>query len=147
MTPQAKLEQDIKDAMKARAAERLSTLRMLLGAVKNRRIELGDELTEDDFQALVQRSIKQRKESVDQFRAGNREDLAAKEEAEIETLLAYLPAQASEDDVRAAVAEFIASEGLEGPSAIGPIMKAMMAKFGGATDGKTISRIARDLLG
>ena len=146
MTPQQKLEADIKDAMKARDTQRLSTLRLLLGAVKNRRIEIGDELDEAEFLTIVQKAVKQRQDAAKQYRDGNREELAAKEEAEIEVLQSYLPEQASEEEIRAAVTAFVEGEGLSGPAAMGPTMKAMMAKFGGAADGQTISKIAREIL-
>ena len=145
-TPQETLQNDIKTAMRAREKDRLTTLRMLLSAVKNERIEKQAELDDDDFQVVVKRLIKQRKDSATQYRDGGREELAAKEEAEIEILEAYLPAQADEAEIRAAVAELIAAEGLSGPKAIGPIMRAMMQRFGASADGGTINRIARDLL-
>ena len=146
MLPQTRLEDDIKTAMKERQADKLSTLRLLLGAVKNRKIELGTDLDDAEFLALVQKAIKQRRDAAEQYAKGGRDELAAKEEAEIGVLEAYLPEQASEDDIRAAIAQLIASEGLEGPKAMGPVMKAMKEKFGGATDGQTLSRLARELL-
>ncbi len=146
MLPQTRLETDIKTAMKARDADRLSTLRLLLGAVKNRKIELGDDLDEAEFLAIVQKAVKQRRDAAEQFHKGDRTELAHKEEAEIVVLNGYLPEQVNEDDVRAAIAEFLASGDLSGPKAMGPVMKAMKEKFGGATDGQTLSRIARELL-
>lgn len=146
MLPQTKLENDIKSAMKAREAEKLSTLRLLLGSVKNRRIELGEELNGDHFLIIVQKAIKQRRDAAEQFRKGDRLELAEKEEREIITLDSYLPAQADEAEIRAAIAELIASGNLAGPQAMGPIMKAMKERFGGSADGQTLSRIARELL-
>jgi uncharacterized protein len=94
----------------------------------------------------VRKSIKQREDSVSQYRAGNREELAAKEEAEIKVLQAYLPAQVDEGQIRAAVEELVSSRGLTGPAAIGPVMKEMLARFGSSADGATINRIAREVL-
>ncbi|MEO1367787.1 MAG: GatB/YqeY domain-containing protein [Acidobacteriota bacterium] len=146
-TPQENLQADLKAAMKARDAGRVSTLRMLLTAVKNEKINKGDELDDKDFLGIVRRLVKQRKDSVQQFRDAGRDELADKEEAEIAVLSDYLPAQADEATVRAAIEELVAAEGLEGPKAIGAVMKGMMKKFGATADGGTINRIARDVLG
>ncbi len=144
--PRERIESDLKVAMKARDSERVQTLRMLLGALKNRRIELGSEPDDREFLAQVQRAVKQRREAAEQFRAGGREELAAKEERELVILEHYLPAQADEETVRAAVREFIAAEGLQGPQAMGKVMPAMLERFAGAVDGKQLSRIVREEL-
>lgn len=145
-TPQARVEADVRSAMKAGEKERLGTLRMLLTEVKNERIKRGSDVDEAGFVAAVRRLIKQREEAAQQYRQGGREELAAKEEREKEMLAAYLPAQASEADVRAAVEELVAARGLSGPAAIGQVMKEMMARFGSAADGATINRVAREVL-
>jgi len=145
-TPVERIQADVKAAMKAREAERLATLRMLLTAIKNEQIARGAELDEESFLAVVKRSIKQRRDAADQYRKGGREELAAKEEREAEILEAYLPAQAGEDEIRRAIEDFVAAEGLSGPKAMGPVMKAMMARFGASADGAVISRIARQVL-
>lgn len=144
--PQQRIEAEVKAAMKAGDKARLSTLRLLLTEIKNERIRRGAEVDEAGFVSLVRKSIKQREDSVAQYRAGQREELAAKEEAEIEVLAAYLPAQVDEGQVRAAIEELVAERGLSGPAAIGPIMKEMLARFGSSADGATINRIARDVL-
>lgn len=146
-TPQETIQADVKEAMRAKDKERLSTLRMLLSAVKNEKIEKKSDLSEDEFLTVVQRLVKQRKDSASQYRDGGREELAAKEESEIEILESYLPKQASDDEIRSAIAAQIEAEGLEGPKAIGPIMRAMMQRFGAAADGGKINQIARELLG
>lgn len=146
-TPQETIQADVKEAMRAKDKERLSTLRMLLSAVKNEKIEKKSDLTEDEFLTVVKRLVKQRKDSAGQYRDAGREELAAKEEAEIEILESYLPKQASEEEIRSAIAAQIEAEGLEGPKAIGAIMRAMMQRFGASADGGTINRIARELLG
>ena len=132
--------------MKAGEKEKLSTLRLLLTEIKNERIRRGSEVDEAGFVSLVRKSIKQREDSVSQYRAGNREELAAKEEAEIKVLQAYLPAQVDEGQIRAAIEEVVSSRGLSGPAAIGPVMKEMLARFGSSADGATINRIAREVL-
>jgi uncharacterized protein YqeY len=146
MTPQQRIEAKVKAALKAGEKERLSTLRLLLTEIKNERIRRGSEVDEAGFVSLVRKAIKQREDSASQYRAGKREDLAAKEEAEIGVLQAYLPAQADEGQIRAAVEELVAARGLSGPSGIGPVMKEMLARFGSSADGATINRIAREVL-
>jgi len=145
-TPRERVETELKEALKAKDKERLGTLRMLLSEIKNEQIRSGEEVDEATFLKLVQKAVKQRKDSAEQYRQGNREELAEKEEREAEILEAYLPAQASEDEIRSAVEEFVAAEGLSGPAAIGPVMKAMMSRFSGQADGGTINRIAREVL-
>ena len=145
-TPQQRIEAEVKAAMKAGDKERLSTLRMLLTEIKNERIRRGSDVDEAGFVSLVRKAIKQREESAVQYRKGNREELAAKEEAEKALLEGYLPAQVDEAQIRTAVEEMVAARGLSGPAAIGPVMKEMLARFGSSADGATINRIAREVL-
>jgi uncharacterized protein YqeY len=145
-TPQETIQNDLKTAMKAGEKERVATLRMLLTEIKNERIRAGEEVDEERFIGLVRKAVKQRHESAEQFRAGGRSEMAEKEEREAAQLEAYLPAQASEDDIRAAIEAFVAEQGLEGPAAIGQVMKAMLQRFGAAADGRTINQIARQVL-
>ena len=133
--------------MKARERDRVQTLRLLLTAVKNRRIELGEELNEREFLVLVRRAVKRGREAAEQYRAGQREDLAAKEEGEILQLESYLPPSIDEKTMREGAAEFIRAEGLSGPQALGQVMKAMVARFEGNADGKALSSVVRELLG
>lgn len=146
-TPQERVQDDVKTAMKARDKERLSTLRLLLTEIKNERIASGEELDEDAFLTVVKRLVKQRRDSVEQYRNGGREELAAKEEQEITVLEDYLPEQVGEDEIRAAVEAFVAENDLSGPRGIGPVMKEMMARFGASAEGGVVSRIAREVLG
>lgn len=146
-TPQQRIEAGVKEALKAGDKSRLQTLRLLLTEIKNERIRRGGEVDEAGFVGLVRKSIKQREEAAAQYRAGNRADLAAKEDEEAKILSAFLPAAADEGDIRAAIAALIAERGLSGPAAIGPVMKEMLARFGTSADGATINRIARELLG
>jgi hypothetical protein len=146
-SPQQRVQDDLKQAMKARDAERTSTLRMLLAEVKNERIKLGHEVDEAEFLTVVQRGVKQRQDAVEQYRKGGREDLAAKEEREAAMLGAYLPAQVSAAEVRAAVEELVRSEGLAGPSGLGRVMQTVLPRFKGRFDGKALQAIAREVLG
>jgi uncharacterized protein len=146
-TPQARVQEDLKQAMKARDAERTSTLRMLLSELKNERIKLGHEVGEEEFLVVVQRGVKQRNDSVEQYRKGGREDLAGKEEREAVVLASYLPEQVSPAEVRAAVEDLVRAEGLSGPSGIGRVMQTVLPRFKGRFDGKALQQIAREVLG
>lgn len=145
-SPKSRIAEDLKQAMRAGEKERLSTLRLLLADLNNEELRTQVEVDEAGFQAIVRRAIKQRRESVDQFRKGDRPELAAKEEREAETLAAYLPRQASEEEIRAAIREIVTAQGLAGPAAIGTVMKATLARFAGGADGATVNRLAREIL-
>src|SRR4051794_23620926 len=147
VAPQRRVESDLKEAMKARDAERTSTLRMLLAELKNERIKLGHEVGDEEFMRVLQKGVKQRQDSIDQYRQAGREELATKEEREAKVLQAYLPAQVSEEEVRRAIEEVVKAESLSGPAAIGTIMKSVLPRFAGRIDGKTVQRIAREVLG
>ena len=145
-TPREKLESEIKSALKAGEKRRLATLRLLLTAVDNERIKQGSEVDEAGFLRLVQKAIKQRRDSAKQYRNGGRSELAESEEAEAEILAGYLPPPVSDDELRSAIRALVEREGLAGPAAIGRVMKEMMAEYSGRADGGTINRIARDVL-
>lgn len=145
-TPQQRIEADVKAAMKAGDKEKLATLRMLLTEIKNERIRKGSEVDEDGFVSLVRKAIKQREEGAAGFHKGGRAEMAAKEESEAAFLAGFLPAQADEGQIRAAIQEVVTSRGLSGPAAIGPIMKEMLARFGSSADGAVINRVAREVL-
>ena len=145
-TPQQRIEADVKTALKAGEKEKLSTLRMLLTALKNEKINRGADVDEEGFVSLVRKAIKQREEAATQYRQGGREELAAKEQSEGEILAAYLPAQVGEEQIRAAIEELVAAQGLSGPAAMGAVMKEMKARFGSSADGATLNRIAREIL-
>lgn len=146
LSPQDRVQADLKEAMKSGDRGRISTLRLFLNRIKNERIALGRDVDEPTFQALAQKAIKQHREAAEAFRKGDREERAAAEEAEAEILATYLPPPAEEGEIRAAVEGFVAAEGLSGPQAIGPVMREMTQRFAGRADGATINRIARDVL-
>ncbi len=145
-TPQHEIQRQVREALKAGDRERLATLRMLLAAIDNERIRIGEDVDEATFLSLVRKGIKQRRESSEQYRAGEREDLAAKEDREAEILEAYLPPAVDEEELMQAIRAFLQEEDLSGPQAIGPIMKTIMARYSGRTDGSTINRLARHIL-
>jgi uncharacterized protein YqeY len=138
------IEKDLTAAMKAREALRLSVLRMTKAALKNKQIELGKPLDDAQATAVVRTLVKQRHDSVEQFRKGSREDLATKEEQEIKILETYLPAAASDDDIDAAIAAALAETGSTSAKDMGKVMKAAMAKLAGKNaDGKRVSEKVR----
>jgi uncharacterized protein YqeY len=145
-TPQQRIEADLKTAMKAREAERVSTLRMLLADLKNERIRRGEEVDETAFLGLVRRGIKQRQDAAEQFEKGGRPEQAAKERRELEDLEAYLPAGPGEEEIRSTVEAYVAEHGLAGPAAMGQVMPAMIQRFAGRADNAVLSRVVRDVL-
>lgn len=130
-------------AMKAREEAKVSTLRMLLSAAKNRQIELGHELTDEEVQEVIGKSAKQRRESIDAYRKGGREDLVKNEEAELAYLGKYLPEQMSEEEVEKVVVAAIETLGEVGNADMGKVIGEAMKTLKGKTDGAVVSRIVR----
>ena len=147
MTLKTRIQDDMKDAMRAKEAARLSTIRLLLAAIKQREVDERRELGDGDVLAVVDKMIKQRRDSVAQFEAGKREDLAAAERAEIAVLQAYLPAQASDAEIDAAIAEAIAATGAAGAAGIGKVMAVLKPKLAGKADLAAVSAKVRAKLG
>ncbi len=138
---------EIKDAMRAKDSLKLSTLRFLHSAIKNREIELRpNPMTDDESMGVIKKLVKQRKESIEQYKAGNRQDLVDQEAAELKILETYLPAQMSKEQVEKLVAEVIASSGAKTVKDMGPVMKEVLAKSGGAADNKLVSELVRSKL-
>ena len=133
--------------MRKQAAARLSALRMLKAALMNREVEKGRALDENESRLVVTALVKQRKDSIEQFTRGGRQDLADKEAAEIAVLESYLPAAADPAVVERAIADAIAETGASSPKDIGRVMKAAMAKLSGQhVDGKTVNELVRNKL-
>jgi uncharacterized protein YqeY len=145
-TPLERIQNDMKDALRAGEKERLMTIRMLLAAMKNEKIELGRELEDGDFIRMVQRALKQRREASESYRAGDRLELAEKEEREAVILQGYLPAAVDAAELEAAVRALVAEQGLSGPKAMGIVMKAMLERYAGRTDGSVLQPIVRSVL-
>ena len=141
-----RIQADLKDAMRAGDVVRRETLRMLLSDMKYRRIELGKELVDEDVEAVLRRAVKTRQESAEQFAAGGRAELAAKERQELALIERYLPQQMSLDDVRAAVRAALAETGAQSKKDTGTVMKALMQKHKGRIDGKTANQVLAELL-
>jgi uncharacterized protein YqeY len=147
MALEAQLNADIAAAMKARETVKLGTFRMLKTALTNKSIEKGRALEPAEELQVVASLVKQRRDSIEQFTAGHRLDLAAKEQAEIEVLETLLPPAASEDDIAAAVERAVAETGAAGPKDMGKVMKAVMAALAGKTaDGKKVNEAVRTRL-
>ena len=143
MALKEQLDADLKAAMRDKDALRLSVVRMLKSAVKYREIEIMKPLDDAGVLAVIGSEIKRRRDSVEQYRAGNRQDLADKEEAEIRVLQAYLPQQLTEDELRAKVDAAIASVGAKGPKDMGAVMKALVPEVQGRAEGKTVSEMVK----
>ena len=142
------VEKDLVAALKAQEALKLSVLRMMKAALMNKKVERGKAVDDTEALAVLRTLAKQRHESVEAFRKGGREDLAAKEEAEIKIVQAYLPAAASDEDIDAAVAAAIAETGATTAKDFGKVMKAAVAKLAGkSADGKRVSEKVRARLG
>jgi hypothetical protein len=141
------VDRDLITAMKAQEALKLSVLRMMKAALKNRQVELGKPPEDVEAMAVLRTLVKQRRESVEQFRKGARDDLADKEEAEIKIIETYLPAAVSEEEIAAAITAAIAETGASQIKDLGRVMKAVMAKFAGKNvDGKRVSEQVRSKL-
>lgn len=149
MLIQDQIDSDIKDAMRAREAEKLSVLRLLKSALKNAAIEKhGAEGKLDDTDALmvIRKQVKQRQDSVEGFEKGARPELAAKEKAEIEFLNSYLPKALSESELAELVAGAIAEAGAKSKAQLGAVMKIATVKAAGRVDGKTLSQAVQKAL-
>jgi uncharacterized protein YqeY len=147
MSLQEKIQSDIADAMRSKEALKLGVLRMMKTAVKNKEIEKMKPLEEAEVLTVLNSLVKQRKDSVEQFRKGGREELAQKEEEEIRIIETYLPAGASEDDIRRAVDEAIQETGASSAKDMGKVMKATLTRLAGKTaDGSRVSQMVKEKL-
>ena len=146
MSVRERLEADMKDALRTRDGLRLATIRGARGAIRNKEIEVGSALDEDAMLRVIRTLVKQRDESIEQYRSAGREDLAAKESSEKEVLLGYLPAAPGEAEVERVVGEVIAETGAAGPKDMGRVMKPILERLGPAADGRMVSQVVRRLL-
>src|SRR5215471_12378219 len=139
-------ENDLKSALKGGDKRKVATLRLLIAALKNERIQAGRELTEPEVEAAVRRAVKQRKDSIEQYEKGGRMDLVEAEKAELQILESYLPQGMSDQELEAAVRAIVAEKGFTNARDVGPLMKEVMARHRGRVDGKRAQEIARQLL-
>jgi len=142
-----KIDTDTKEALKSGAKDKLSTLRMLNAALKNKQIDKRRSLTEEEVFETVRALIKQRKDSIEQFAKGGRQDLVDKEAAEVVVLEIYLPQQLSREELEVMVRDAIAQTGAQGARDMGKVMKALIPMMGGRADGKLVSELVKNALG
>ncbi|MEO8136226.1 MAG: GatB/YqeY domain-containing protein [Betaproteobacteria bacterium] len=148
MTLKERITEDMKAAMRAKEVARLSTIRMLLAAAKQREVDERITLTDADVLAIIDKMIKQRRDSIAQFEAGGRADLVAVERAEVDVLSAYLPSQLTEVEVDALIADAIKSTGAAGVSSMGKVMAELRPKVAGRADiGKVSGMVKARLAG
>ncbi len=146
MSLSQKIIEDLKKAMKAKDTSRVSCLRMLKTALKNKQVEKGRELEDKEVQGVISSLVRKGQEAAKEFRGGNRPDLADKEEAEIKIYYEYLPEQLTPADVERILKEIISESSATGLKDLGTVMKAAMTRMGGKAQGKEVNEIARKLL-
>lgn len=147
MTLQDRIETAMRDSMRARDARRTQTLRMAMSAAHNREIELGRSLADEDYLEILGKQVKQRRESIEAFRAGGREAMAANEEAEAQILAEFLPEPLTDEELETLVRAAIAETGASSPADLGRVMGKVVPETKGRADGKAVSDLVRRLLG
>ncbi|MCR5756337.1 MAG: GatB/YqeY domain-containing protein [Selenomonas sp.] len=146
MSLKEQLTADMKEAMKNKEKERLAVIRMVRGAVRQQEIDGQKELGDEDVLAVISKEVKMRRDSIEEFQKGGREDLVEKTQAEIDVLMPYLPAQLSEDEVRDLVKAAVEQTGASTPKDMGKVMGALMPKVKGRADGKMVNTIVKSFL-
>ena len=146
MSLKEQLTADMKEAMKNKEKERLAVIRMVRGAIRQQEIDGQKELGEEDVIAVISKEVKMRRDSIEEFQKGGREDLVEKTQAEIDVLLPYLPAQLSEDEVRELVKAAVEQTGAATPKDVGKVMGVLMPKVKGRADGKMVNTIVKSFL-
>nr|WP_315399387.1 GatB/YqeY domain-containing protein [uncultured Duganella sp.] len=140
------ITEDMKNAMRAKEASRLATIRLILAEIKRKEVDERIEVNDDQTVAIVEKMIKQRKDSITQFEAGNRQDLADIEKAELVVLAAYMPAGLSDEEVAAEVAAAVAASGAAGPQDMGKVMAIVKPKLAGRADMTVVSALVKKAL-
>ena len=143
MSLKERLDQDLKTAMREKAQLRLDTIRMLKSAIKYREIELMKPLDDAGIQGVIASEVKRRRDAVEQYKAGHRQDLADKEDAEIAILQAYLPQQLTADELRAKVEAAVQAVGAQGMKDMGKVMKALLPEVQGRAEGAVVSELVK----
>ena len=146
MSFQQKLDDDLKGAIKSSDRLKTSVLRMVKAAIKNRQVEKNRELSEEEIISVLSTLSKQRRESIDLFSKGGREDLADKEKQELSILQSYLPGQLTQEELDRLIVESIEESSAEGTKDIGKVMRLLMPKVKGAADGKAVNQRVKELL-
>jgi hypothetical protein len=140
------VDKDMIKALKGGDKDRLTVLRGLKSDLKYKKIEVGEELTDEQALETLASAAKKRRESIEQFRAGGREDLVKSEEFELEVISSYLPKQLTEEELRQMAETAIKEVGADSPKQMGLVMKALMPKIKGRADGKLVNRLISELL-
>ncbi len=140
------IEADVKAALKSSEKVKLSVLRLLKAAIKNRQIEKGQELSDEEILAVISTLIKQRRESIEQFSRGGRADLVEQEQQEMAVLQAYMPHQLSPEDIDRLIREAIQASGAAGEADLGKVMRILAPRIKGVADGKIVNNRVRELL-
>ena len=146
MTLQERLLDDMKDAMRQRQSERLSVIRMIRAKIHNEEISKRSELDDETVTEVITRMAKQHRESIEQFRNGNRPDLVEKEETELATVMEYMPVQMSSEDISTLVAQVIKDVSATGPSDKGKVMGKLMPQVRGKADGDQVNTVVTTML-
>ncbi len=147
MALQDKLSADLKQAMRDRDENRKVALRLLRAAIVNEEVEKGHTLDDAEVMAVAARQARQRRESIEAFRAGGRQDLVAQEEAQLQVLTDYMPQQMTRDEVVQAARESIQAVGATGPGDLGAVMRDLMPRLKGRAEGSLVNQVVRELLG
>ncbi len=140
------IDRHLTEALKAGDKLRVTVLRGLKSDLKYRRIDKGNDLTDADIIEVLSSAAKKRREAIEQFTAGKRQDLADKEQAELEIITTYLPRQMSEDELRVLIADAITESGAASPAQLGLVMKVLMPRVKGKADGKLVNKLAAEML-
>jgi uncharacterized protein YqeY len=146
MSLKEKISEDMKAAMRAKESVKLATVRLIIAAIKQREVDERIELSDEQVLSVIEKMIKQRKDSISQFEAGGRQDLADIEKAEMVVLSAYMPAQMSEAEVQAEVAVAVAQVGAAGPQDMGKVMGVLKGKLAGRADMTAVSAAVKAAL-
>lgn len=141
-----KIEEDFRSSLKTGDKMKISVLRLLKSALKNKEIELRRALSEDDCLSVISAQIKQRRDSIEQYEKAGRSDLAEAERKEMEILLSYMPRQLSEEEIEGLIRETIKETGAKGLQDVGRVMKALMPKIKGMADGRIVNQKVREIL-
>jgi uncharacterized protein YqeY len=141
-----RLTEDMKCAAKEKEKSKLSTLRLALAAVQNKEKELRKELSDQEMIQVISGLIKRGKESIEQFKAGQREDLVAKEKKELEVLQAFLPQQLTLEELEAEISKALEETGVSTPQEMGKVMKVLMSRIAGRAEGKVVNELVRKRL-
>ena len=143
MTLKQQITEDMKTAMRAKETARLGAIRLLLSAMKQREVDERIELTDADIVAIIEKMLKQRRDSISQYEAAKRQDLADVEKFEVTVLQTYMPQQLSEDEIISAITEVISSTGATGPQDMGKVMAAIKPKLAGRADMGKVSGLIK----